>query len=170
MVGHSYGSYPIKLYHDRYPKDVIGVLLVDPSLYGMFYGNIAKWDPEKDEYGKGMLDRMNAEFAGWEDPGLNAEKIDMKASAKLIRDSGDFGNKPFVLLWAKNAIWEGGDAPDDWHPGVWNRMKKLYSGDLDRMHKLSTKMKIVFADTPQHNIFFYEPDSVINAIDYLLNQ
>lgn len=170
MVGHSYGSYPIKLFNHLYPDEVAGILLVDPSLYGMFSGNVEKWNPDDDKYDKSMQERMNAEFAGWHDPEQNAEKINMKSSAKLIQKSSDFGNKPFVLLWAKNAIWKGGEAPDDWHPAVWNRMKKLYSNDMEKMHSLSTDMKIVFANTPQHNIFYYEPDSVIKAINDLLEK
>ena len=136
----------------------------------MFYGNIAKWKPEEDSYSKVNIDRMEAELAGWSNPQLNPEKIGMKSSAKLIKESSDFGNKPYILLWAKNAIWEGGDAPNDWHPNAWNRMKNLYAGDLAKMQTLSTDTKIVFANTPEHNVFIHEPKAVVIEINNLIEK
>lgn len=170
MIGHSYGSYPIKIYSDFYPHQVDAILLVAPSLLGMFYGNIAKWKPESEQYDQVNLDRMNIELEGWNNPALNPEKIDMKSSAKLIKENTDFEDTPFVLLWAANAVWQGGEAPADWHPNVWERMKTLYAGYLARMQSLFSQTKVVFAKTLEHFIDVYEPEAVLNETNYLNNK
>lgn len=169
LVSHSYGSYPVKIFNHHHSDDVSGILLVDPSQYGMFYNGIAKWAPEEDNYDAAFLARMKAELSGWNDPNQNPEKVNLKTSAKLIKQSSDFGSTPFVLLWNKNGVWKGGEAPDTWHPNAWNRMKKMYAAAIDDMHSLSTNKRIVFANTTEHNIYQYEPESVIREVKYLLS-
>ncbi|KZN49331.1 alpha/beta fold hydrolase [Pseudoalteromonas luteoviolacea] len=170
LVGHSYGSYPIKLFNHAFPERVAAILLVDPTQYGMFNNAIAKWAPEQDTYSASFTQRMQDELSGWHNPDQNPEKVDLKASAQLIKDSRDFGDTPYVLLWSKNGVWRGGDAPVDWHPKAWQRMKTMYAEAIDKMHSLSSDKKIVFANTPQHNIFQYEPESVVKELRYLLDK
>ncbi|GAA0291454.1 alpha/beta hydrolase [Psychrosphaera haliotis] len=171
MVGHSYGSYPIKLFNHRYPKDVAAILLVDPSLYGQFKSHINKWAPETDSYDDDTKKEMDAELARWQGPPTNLEKINNRTGSQLIADSDGFGDKPYVLLWARDAIWKPKDnAPEGWHPKVWKRIKRSYSVDLSGMQSLSTKTKITFATTSEHYVHVHEPEIVINEIKYLLAQ
>jgi hypothetical protein len=170
MVGHSFGSYPVKLFNHLYSDEVKGILLVEPSQYGMFYNNMAKWNKEKDHYSTTFEERRIAELGSWNNPSQNPEKINLKKTATLIKESSDFGEKPFVLLWAKNGIWSGGGSPKNWHPKVWGRMKEMYNKAIDDMHNLSVNSKIVFANTTEHNIYHYEPKAVVKEIKYLLKQ
>ncbi len=170
MVGHSFGSYPIKLYNHLYSDEVKGILLVDPSQYGMFHNNAAKWNKEKEHYTDAVEARRVAELGAWNKPSKNPENINLKTTATLIKNSNDFDEKPFVLLWAKNGIWHGGDVPEDWHPKVWGRMKAMYKKAINSMHSLSVNSKIVFANTKEHNIYHYEPNSVVKEIKYILKQ
>ncbi|WP_085297469.1 alpha/beta fold hydrolase [Cognaticolwellia mytili] len=170
MVGHSFGSYPIKLFNHLYSDEVKGILLVDPSQYGMFYNNMAKWNKNEEHYTKTFEERRIAELASWNNPSQNPEKINLSATAKLIKNSNDFGEKPFVLLWAKDGIWNGGESPKNWHPMVWDRMKTMYKKAIDDMHNLSVNRKIRFANTSEHNIYYYEPNAVVKEIKYILKQ
>ena len=168
MVSHSYGSYSVRAYNHLYKDKISAVLLVDPTQYGMFYNGVAKWNPEEDTYSKDEIARMQAELAGFNDPNSNPERIYHKTSAEFIRNSDDFGATPLTLIWNKNGIWQGGDAPDTWHPKTWDRMKAMYAKAIDDMHTLSTKQTTRFANTEQHNIFFYEPSIVIEELKALL--
>ncbi|MBA6233130.1 MULTISPECIES: alpha/beta fold hydrolase [unclassified Colwellia] len=171
MVGHSYGAYPIKLFNHLYPEKVAAILLVDPSLYGQFKSHINKWDPENDNYDAETQKKMEEELARWQGPPVNNEKINMRTSSKLIANSDGFGEKPYVLLWARDAIWEPEkNVPDGWNPAVWERIKNSYSSDLAGIQNLSSNTKITFAKTPEHYIHKYEPEIVINEINYLLTK
>lgn len=171
MVGHSYGSYPIKLFNHRYPEKVAGILLIDPSLYGQFQSHINKWDAKNDIYDAETQKKMETQLARWLGEPENIESINMRTSAKLIENSEQFGDKPYVLLWRKNAIWQPPkEMPKSWHPAVWQRIKKSYVVDVDTMQNLSSKTKITFANTTEHFVHKYEPEIVINEIQYLLRE
>lgn len=171
MIGHSYGSYPIKLFNHLFPEKVAAILLVDPSLYGQFKSHINKWDPENDNYDEVTRKKMEDELARWQGEPVNSEKINMRTSAKLIENSDGFGDKPYVLLWASGAIWKPGkNVPDGWNPAVWERIKRSYSADLAGMKNLSSNTKISFAKTPEHYIHKYEPEIVIDEVNYLLEK
>jgi len=171
MVGHSYGSYPIKLFNHRYPEKVLGILLVDPSLYGQFKSHINKWDSDKDTYDEETTKWMERELEPWHGTPNNVESINMRTSSTYIEQSKGFGDKPYVLLWRKNAIWTPPEnKPDIWHPAVWERIKKSYKVDLNTMQNLSTNMKTTFANTSEHFIHKHEPEIVIDEINYLLDE
>jgi pimeloyl-ACP methyl ester carboxylesterase len=169
MVGHSYGSYPIKLFNHRYPEKVAGILLVDPSLYGQFKSHISKWNPEKDTYDEETTKWMKRELEPWHGKPNNIESINMRTSSTYIEESKDFGDKPYVLLWRKNAIWTPPEIkPDVWHPAVWERIKQSYKVDLNTMQTQSSNIKTSFAKTNEHFIHKHEPEVVIEEIEYLL--
>jgi len=171
MVGHSYGAYPIKLFNHLYSEKVAAVLLVDPSLYGQFKSHINKWDPENDSYDAETQKQMEEELSVWEGTPTNNEKINMRTSSKLIENSDSFGEKPYVLLWARDAIWiPKKNVPDGWNSAVWNRIKNSYSLDLAGMQDLSSNTKIIFAKTPEHYIHQHEPEIVVKEINYLLTE
>jgi len=92
----------------------------------------------------------------------------LKANEKIIKEADDFGDTPFVLLWAKNGIWTPGK--DLGKNKVWTRMKNMYLKAIEDMNKLSTNMRVEFSRTTEHNIHFYEPETVIEQLNYLLAQ
>lgn len=167
MVGHSYGAYPVRAYNNLYPEDVIGILLIDPSQYGQWSNRIAKWKPKTETYTKSQeADRLE-ELSYWHDPMKNFGLYDLKANEKIIKEASDFQDTPFVLLWAKNGVWTPGI--DRGKNPVWTRMKDMYLKAIEDMNKLSSNMKIEFSNTTEHNIYYHEPEIVIEQLNYLLS-
>jgi pimeloyl-ACP methyl ester carboxylesterase len=168
MVGHSYGSYPVRAYNHLYPEDVVGILLIDPSQYGQWSNRIAKWKPATEKYSKKQEAERLEELSYWNDPMKNFGLYDLKANEKILKEAADFKDTPFVLLWAKGGIWipevDRGKNP------VWTRMKNMYIKAIEDMNKLSSNMKVEFSRTTEHNIHFYEPETVIEQLNYLLNE
>jgi len=167
MVGHSYGSYPVRAYNHLYPEEVVGILLIDPSQYGQWSNRIAKWKPETETYNINQeADRLE-ELSYWNDPMKNFGLYDLKANEKILKETDDFKDTPLVLLWAKDGIWipeiDRGKNP------VWTRMKNMYIKSIEDMNKLSSNMKVEFSRTTEHNIHFYEPETVVKQLNYLLN-
>ena len=169
MVGHSYGAYPVRVFNQLYPAEVLGILLIDPSSYGQEYNRIAKWKPETEKYNKSQEAERQEELIYWNDPLKNFGLYDLKVNEKILAETSDFRDTPFVLLWAKDGIWIPGDDHGEDHKKVWNRMKNMHLKSIEDMHKLSSKMKVEFSRTTEHNIYFYEPETVIEQLNYLLN-
>jgi len=168
MIGHSYGSYPVRAYNHLYPEDVVGILLIDPSQYGQWSNRIAKWKPETETYTLNQeADRLE-ELSYWNDPMKNFGFYDVKANEKIMNESDNFKHTPLVLLWAKEGIWVP-EADRGKNP-VWTRMKNMYIKAIEDMNKLSSNMKIEFSKTTEHNIHFHEPEIVVEQLNYLLNK
>ena len=168
MVGHSYGSYPVRAFNHLYPQEVSAILLIDPSQYGKWFNRIAKWRPVTEKYNPSQEAQRLEDLAYWNDPSKNPAHYNLKQNAKIIKQANDFGDKPFVLLWAKDGIWQPTNGHGDNHKMTWQRMKNLYLQAIKDMNKLSTNMKIEYAKTGKHHIHFYEPQTVIKQLNYLL--
>ena len=98
----------------------------------------------------------------------NVAFYDLKANEKIVNEAGNFSDTPLVLLWAKEGIWLPGQ--DKGKNKVWTRMKNSYLQAIEDMNTLSSNMKIEFANTTEHNIHFYEPETVIDQLNYLLSR
>lgn len=169
MVGHSYGSYPVRLYNHFYPTEVAGILLVDPSQYGQWHNKIAKWRIKSESYSDKHLNHLKEELAYWENPFHNPEKLDIKQNEALITNSSNFGDKPYVLLWAKGSD-KMSDAPSNYWQGaepVWFRMKAMFDQAIADMGQLSTNTKVVYANTNKHNVYYHDPETVVEQLLYL---
>ncbi len=90
---------------------------------------------------------------------------------EIVKRASDFGDKPYVLLWAKEGIWDPNtsDFIDDL-PAVWQRSKDSYLAAIEKMHTHSSNTKIVFSKTSEHDIHYYEPETVIQQLRYLRDQ
>ncbi|MBC3764628.1 alpha/beta fold hydrolase [Neptunicella marina] len=172
MVGHSYGSYPVKAYNHLYPDDVKAILLIDPSQYGMWFNRVNRWHLNTESYeGEWESARLKEDFKYWDDPGKNKAFIDIKMNESIIKKTQDFGDKPYVLLWAKNGIWDPNNSSFKQRlPKVWERTRDSYLKAIADMHKLSTNIRVVFSKTDNHYIHYVEPETVIEQLDYLLAQ
>jgi len=170
MVGHSYGSYPVRAFNHLYPKEVAAILLIDPTQYGQWADRIGKWRPNTEKYNESQEADRQLELSYWNNPMKNIALHDLKGNEEILTETANFGDKPFVLLWAKDGIWKPGNDHGQDHKLVWNRMKNLYLKSIENMHKLSSNMKIEFARTTEHNIHYYEPEAVIEQLNHLLSQ
>jgi pimeloyl-ACP methyl ester carboxylesterase len=171
MAGHSYGAYSVKAYNHLYSEDVVGILLIDPSQYGWWTDKINKWQPEIETYeGNWEVERLE-DLSYFQNPKKNIAFYDLKVNEEIVKRASDFGDKPYVLLWAKEGIWDPNtsDFIDDL-PAVWQRSKDSYLAAIEKMHTHSSNTKIVFSKTSEHDIHYYEPETVIQQLRYLLNQ
>lgn len=168
MVGHSMGSYPLRFFNDLYPAEVKGILLVDPSQYGKHFNMIEKWRPESENYSAEVEKQRLLELEVYNNPRSdkwNPFRVDLKASELLMKEASKFGDTPFILLWSKGGHEIGDKPPNSWHSAVWHRMASMYKQAIDDMHTgLSTDTTVVYSETAEHDIFYYEPDVVIEQI------
>ncbi len=173
MVGHSFGSYPVRFYNHLFTEDVAGIMLIDPTQYGMWYNKIAKWQPSLEEYSeeqeKDRLLELEV-FNNPQDTKYNPFSIDIRNSEYELKDTSDFGDKPFVLLWAKGSHDIGTSPSPGSHPDVWFRMAAMFKQSIENMHtQLSSNTKIVYSQTTEHDIFVHEPETVIVQMQKLLD-
>jgi pimeloyl-ACP methyl ester carboxylesterase len=88
LVGHSFGGLNARLYASRYPKEVVGLVLVDSS--------------HEDQYARfaALMDPVSREKYLRHERGGNDEGVDLEASAGLLRAAGPLPVVPLVVLSA----------------------------------------------------------------------
>lgn len=149
LVGHSMGGINVRMFASMYPKDVVGMVLVDSSHEEQFARMNALIPEEiKKQFPPNAFEPM-----------IN-EKIDLKESAEQIRKANWHANIPLVVLTAANA------QPDPPGPLAflapkWELIRQELQQDL--VHR-STMGKQVIATRSGHFIHRDEPELVINAI------
>ncbi len=80
LVGHSFGGYPVRLYAHHYPKEVVGMVLVDAAH-------------------EEMIDEIP----------LEPESLDAAAIGQEVRAAGTLGAMPLVVITRgkdRSARWE----------------------------------------------------------------
>ena len=170
MFGHSYGSYPVRIFNDLYPKEVSAIMLIDPSQYGQWANKMGKWQLEVDEYSEKMKAHYQEELLYWRNPKKNPEWLDLRKNEQLIRKAKDFGALPYVLLWAKDSDVILDSPSKDFHLGTWYRMYDMYHRATADMRTLSSNAKVVYADTSKHYVQLHHPELIVEQLAYLLEQ
>jgi len=100
LVGHSVGGWIARLYRQRYPGAVAGLVCVDsphPDLYERLFDLLR---PEAAGEDAPVQDVRNALMHEYRDPTVTPEGIDLVASAAQVRRTGSLGDYPLVVLTA----------------------------------------------------------------------
>ncbi len=151
LVGFSWGGLIDQLYARTYPKDVVGLVLVE--------SNNAE---EARTYWAHLTPAQVAQDKG-DTAGPNPEHMDILGSFDLVRAAPSMRNVPLVVVTRTVAD------PDEW-PAGWDAktFNALQAGLQADLAKLTTKGKQVFAEGAGHDIPAEKPDAVIAAILHVL--
>jgi len=154
LAGQSFGGMNARMFASLHPGSVAGMVLVDSS-HPDFYPEVAKVLPPPSP---GEPESLK----GWrEGPDLSKSRewVDLKANAKLVRECGNLGDMPLIVLSA-SPDWNDPFAPDDVEPLIDEVHQRLQAELLN----LSTRSKQIVATKAGHNIQAEEPQLVIDAI------
>ena len=152
LVSSGYGAMIDVLYAAKYPREVAGLILIEPDGPGL-YQNMAKLAPAKTEeeslwvtlYRAFWENRAQARFVS---PSLKAdEMIDVPASEALLTGVKTLGELPVVILHRKErgvlAVYPEGRPPE---PDYFPRMTAAWRAGIAFYEKLSSKTTVVELD------------------------
>jgi pimeloyl-ACP methyl ester carboxylesterase len=194
MVGHSFGGYNVRVYHGRYPDQVLGMVLVDstqedqytllPSAWNEIsaavlkrYQNQALMAPLFIGLGIGRLmlrarGHDQGSYLILQSKYLQARASELEAiqiSARQARDSGNLAAKPLVVLTAgKNSdqTLQSGLTPQDF--AEWQR---VWVEELQpRLARLSTNGERIVLPDSGHDIPAERPDVIVSAVRQVIGQ
>jgi pimeloyl-ACP methyl ester carboxylesterase len=147
LVGHSLGGVLAMLYASRYPKDVVGMVLVDSSHPDQFIRQAALTNPQAAKQNHDGLMQ-------------NKEGVDIDAILTQARATRWRGNIPLYVL-ARGVF---GPPPDDWTAEAWGKYRGgqcEMQGDYARR---SAYGKLIIAEKSGHDIPHEQPDLIVEAI------
>ena len=167
IVGHSLGGLNAQVFAAKYPKDVAGIVLLDPPplsfICGQQYTSLLK-----------MADQMTAEWQAIADAGTDSQDVEEKAraiffkmiasenremfgkSARLVSEISSFGDTPLLVIAAKKPNPVLIDLAQEYQE-YWIEQSRSLS------HK-SKKGKFVLAEDSTHYLYKDVPDLVVESI------
>jgi pimeloyl-ACP methyl ester carboxylesterase len=153
LVGHSLGGMYMRLYADRYPDGVVGLVLVDSSHPESFERNAAVLPPETSDESESL--RFYREwFTGYRrDPTLRSELL----------EPGSLGDLSLVVLTAMNK-----QRAEDLPTGLNEQFNQIWLELQQELALMSTNSTHVVSEVSEHFIQHDEPELVIQAILDLL--
>jgi pimeloyl-ACP methyl ester carboxylesterase len=104
LVGHSLGGVIVRLYAHHYPREVAGLVLVDPAHEDQFERMsplIPARFPGEPEALTQFRDFWNT---GWRDPNRNGEGVDFLATRAQAQTIGSLSDIPLLMLTAGSQI------------------------------------------------------------------
>ena len=168
LVGHSIGGLLVRLYTERYGRDVIGVVLVDPAHESEVLGSVryggwvrlrekatGRVVPEPRREGKATT-QYNPE-----DDYLAEEFQQIYLSRRANPEP--LGNRPLIVLAAGKRPAPPG-TPED----MWAQLRVEKDGQKIDLSRLSSNSKFVLDSTSGHNIQANNPQLVARAIEEVL--
>lgn len=169
FAGHSYGSYIIKSYNNQFPKEVLGVVLIDPPTFGYFYTMGTRWPKEFDTDDKKLLRQMNFELTV-HDPLFDKvpEKVDHMKSYEELKNASTFGSKPIITVRSKNTgkRYDAPFVPDD----IAKKMDDLDSQADSYFKSLSKNSQVVYSESEKHFLHIHDSDLVVKNIKELVGK
>jgi len=160
LVGHSVGGYTVRVYADKYPSEVAGLVLVDSSYPGQGAKWLAALPPESAQESESIKNARTHLTPQTSDPNTNPEHLDLAACGVQAAAVTSLGNKPLVVLsHAKEWRMDTG-LPKE----TSDKMEQLWETWQEDLCHLSTQSSHQTAVKAGHYIQPEEPQLVVNAI------
>jgi len=169
FAGGSYASYVVNAYHNLYPQEVLGAVFIDPPPFGYFYTMGTRW-PENFKTDNKTLERYFNFEQSVHDPlfAKVPENVDHMKSHALLAKAQNFGNKPIIVLRAKQTEdkYDPPFVPTD----VAGKMDTLFLGAEDYFKSLSSKSRVVYSDSTSHQLHIADRELVVKTIKTLVGK
>lgn len=167
FAGGSYASYVVNAYHNLYPQEVLGAVFIDPPPFGYFYTMGTRW-PANFKTDNKTLERYFNFEQSVHDPlfAKVPENVDHMKSHALLAKAQNFGNKPVIVLRAKQTEdkYDPPFVPED----VAGKMDTLFLGAEDYFKSLSSKSRVVYSDSTSHQLHIADRELVVKTIKTLV--
>jgi pimeloyl-ACP methyl ester carboxylesterase len=169
LGAHSLGAWPAAVFAERYPDEVVGLVVVDPRGPRVSEGwrdalpPAAAGEPEAVAANRDELTTFET------DPSLNDERLDLTASAAEAATALDaagplFGDRPVVVLSAANTPQAWADLP----PELAATFGDIWLAGQQEFADESTAGSLEVVAGVGHEIHNEQPPAVIDALESVL--
>lgn len=150
LVGHSLGGMNARLYASQYPKEVVGMVLVDSTHEDETERMFALLPPE-------ILKKAKPEDMVVQ----SAERLDFNKSIAQVRAANWHGDIPLIVLTRGSATLN----PNDYAvPSLAPKFEQIRLELQQELVRRSSRGKQIIAEKSGHNIHRDQPELVIDAI------
>lgn len=167
LVGHSLGGLNLQIYADRYPDEVVGMVLLDPPPLAWLLG-------EGFDDLRGTAEQMTDEWQQIADRGLDSADGQQRAqavffqmlasehremlgtSARFVGEIDSFGDTPLVVIAAGVPNPQFGDAATDY--------QRYWIGESQALAERSRRGRFILAEDSTHRLHADVEDLVVETV------
>jgi pimeloyl-ACP methyl ester carboxylesterase len=166
LVGHSIGGCLVRLYAGQYPKEVVGMVLLDSSHPDQGFRMVAALPTESPNEDVYLTSERNA-YAGTPEASTDdPEGLDVFTSIEQVRSVTSLGDMPLLVL--TESTWSSGNpAIDQIEYNVWLSLQS-------ELATLSTNSSQEIVPNTGHLMWYYArsdvPDEIINGISQVVQE
>jgi pimeloyl-ACP methyl ester carboxylesterase len=190
MVGHSVGGIYSRLFADKYPDKVSGMVLVDSR--NEFFSEQAKTYNERffetqDQkmnqflsqigivrlFGENIFPDTMPDYLSpkkyvnvhWDTPFfkvLNEEIKQIKVTEKLLEDTNSLGDKPLTIITPSDVELQATELGFSEQDA--GNLEKIWKDSQQQLINLSTKSEFILVPNSSHSVMYDQPNIIINAI------
>ena len=153
LVGHSLGGMYMRLFADRYPEDVVGLILVDSFHIDALSRNAEVLPTESPDESESLKF-----YRDW-----FTNPPDYPAMKKELFEAGSLGDLPLVVLTSPEK-----ERADDLPAGLSAKFDEIWVELQDDWAKISSRSTHIIAEGSGHFIQEEQPDLVIDVIHQVL--
>ena len=157
LVGHSFGGAEAVTFTERFPTEVLGLMLLDASPVDWLSASCAV--PDDGSPGARVF-RDNC--ASISSAGNNAEHLDGPAAFAEVAAIDSLGHVPLMVLTAARHPYPGLAASEE------ARLSQVWDAGQQHWMSLSPSAQLVSVDNTSHDIQLDRPDVVIEQLQRLL--
>jgi pimeloyl-ACP methyl ester carboxylesterase len=161
LLGHSLGGLTVRYYKQRYPREVVALVLIDAAHEEQRERLLAALPPEVPDELPAVMHYRTALSARWADPMTNEERIDNIANSALMRHCRPLGDLPLVVVSRGQA-----QAPAGLPPDLVTRREQAWRHMQYDLAALSSRKVHLVAEQSGHLINEEQPDMVVEGIRY----
>jgi pimeloyl-ACP methyl ester carboxylesterase len=166
LVGHSFGGLLIRRFASDYPEEVDGLIFVDSLHEDWWEEALELLPPAGPNDSSRLASFRNYLTDGWRDPSNNFEAMNIPAVVEQVRETGDFGDLPIMVLTAGTfTVLNPGLPPD-----LEAVLAELFHDLQGRLAELSTVGSQVVVPDSGHNMPRENPQAVVDAIRTMLSK
>lgn len=159
LAGHSLGGLSVRYYQQRYPTDVVALVLIDAAHEEQRERLLAALPPEAPDELPGVAQYRTALAVQWADPMANDEGIDNIANSALMRPCGPLGDLPLVVISRGRP-----QAPAGLPADLVARREQAWQHMQRDLAALSSRCVHEIAEHSGHLMHKEQPDKVVDGI------
>ena len=175
LVGHSYGGPLIHSFAATYPKEVAGLVYVDPTDFTQTDADMqAIWEKLGVKDGREALRTFQAQAVASAPPGVKAEALEVdrmeRAGFVDLRAAGDPPDVPTVILLAgkrqtlpPTLAFPGGN-----YDGFFQTLLEQRRDHFGKLAERATKGTLVETSKSSHFIHLTEPETLVWAVQRVM--
>jgi pimeloyl-ACP methyl ester carboxylesterase len=151
VVGQSWGGLSMRLFADRYPEEVVGLILVDSPHPDVFRRSAAVLPQESPDDSESVRFYRDWLTGATDDPTMEI--------APELFEAGSMGDLPVVVLTAMNK-----QRADDFPADLNDQLNQIWLELQEALARLSSNSTHIVSQESAHMIQQEQPDLVIDAI------